>query len=91
VGIARDDLIRVFERFYKADPSRTGTGTGLGLAICKHVVQAHGGRISAESDGPGRGATFRFTLPAHAPQVAPGAADGAADHAHALSGNHRRR
>jgi hypothetical protein len=64
VGIAGHDLIRVFERFYKTDPSRTGTGTGLGLAICKHVVQAHGGWIYAESDGPGRGATFRFTLPA---------------------------
>lgn len=63
VGIARSDLIRVFERFYKADPSRTGSGTGLGLAICKHVVQTHGGSISAESDGLGRGATFRFTLP----------------------------
>jgi len=64
VGIASHELIRVFERFYKTDPSRTGSGTGLGLAICKHVVQAHGGTISAESDGPGRGATFRFTLPA---------------------------
>jgi two-component system phosphate regulon sensor histidine kinase PhoR len=64
VGIANHELIRVFERFYKSDPSRTGTGTGLGLAICKHVVQAHGGTISAESDGPGLGATFRFTLPA---------------------------
>lgn len=63
VGIANHELIRVFERFYKTDPSRTGSGTGLGLAICKHVVQAHGGTISAESDGPGRGATFRFTLP----------------------------
>jgi two-component system phosphate regulon sensor histidine kinase PhoR len=64
VGIANHELIRVFERFYKSDPSRTGTGTGLGLAICKHVIQAHGGTIAAESDGLGRGATFRFTLPA---------------------------
>jgi two-component system phosphate regulon sensor histidine kinase PhoR len=63
VGIAVNELNRVFERFYKTDPSRTGSGTGLGLAICKHVVQAHGGSISAESEGPGRGATFRFTLP----------------------------
>jgi two-component system phosphate regulon sensor histidine kinase PhoR len=70
VGIARHDLIRVFERFYKADPSRTGSGTGLGLAICKHVVQAHGGSIYAESDGPGRGAVFRFTLPAVMPRAA---------------------
>jgi two-component system, OmpR family, phosphate regulon sensor histidine kinase PhoR len=64
VGIARHDLNRVFERFYKVDPSRTGSGTGLGLAICKHVVQAHGGTIYAESEGHGRGATFRLTLPA---------------------------
>jgi signal transduction histidine kinase len=63
VGIAPDQLVRVFERFYKIDPSRTGSGTGLGLAICKHVVRGHGGRIWAESDGLGRGATFRFTLP----------------------------
>ena len=63
VGIERADLERVFERFYKADRSRAGGGTGLGLAIAKHIVQAHGGRIEARSDGPGRGATFRFTLP----------------------------
>lgn len=63
VGIERADLERVFERFYKADRSRSGGGTGLGLAIAKHIVQAHGGRIEARSEGPGRGATFRFTLP----------------------------
>ena len=63
VGIDRADLERVFERFYKADRSRSGGGTGLGLAIAKHIVHAHGGRIEARSDGPGRGATFRFTLP----------------------------
>jgi len=63
VGIDRADLERVFERFYKADRSRSGGGTGLGLAIAKHIVQAHGGRIEAKSEGPGRGATFRFTLP----------------------------
>jgi two-component system phosphate regulon sensor histidine kinase PhoR len=70
VGIAPHELIRVFERFYKTDPSRTGSGTGLGLAICKHVIQAHGGTISAESEGAGQGATFRFTLPA-APALEP--------------------
>jgi two-component system phosphate regulon sensor histidine kinase PhoR len=63
VGIEPDELVRIFERFYKIDPSRSGPGTGLGLAISKHVVQAHGGQIWAESAGPGRGATFRFRLP----------------------------
>jgi two-component system phosphate regulon sensor histidine kinase PhoR len=65
VGIPRDQLVRVFERFYKTDPSRTGTGTGLGLAICKHLIQAHGGSIWAESAGEGHGATFHFTLRQH--------------------------
>ena len=62
-GIDPADLGRVFERFYKADRARAGEGLGLGLAIAKHLVQAHGGRIDAASAGRGRGATFRFTLP----------------------------
>lgn len=62
VGIAPDDLPRVFERFYKADRARSGGGTGLGLAIAKHIVQAHGGRIWVESR-LGQGSTFLFTLP----------------------------
>jgi two-component system phosphate regulon sensor histidine kinase PhoR len=62
VGIPDDDLLRVFERFYKADRARSGGGTGLGLAIAKHVIQAHGGRIWAESV-EGQGSTFFFTLP----------------------------
>jgi two-component system phosphate regulon sensor histidine kinase PhoR len=65
MGIEPAHLARVFERFYKTDPSRAaGSGTGLGLAIAKHLVLAHGGQIWAESPGPGRGATFRFVLPA---------------------------
>ena len=62
VGIAPDDLPRIFERFYKADRARSGGGTGLGLAIARHVVQGHGGRIRVESV-EGEGTTFFFTLP----------------------------
>jgi len=68
-GMDREELDRVFERFYKGDRSRASGGTGLGLAIAKHIVQAHGGEIRASSDGRGRGATFTFTLPAVAPRA----------------------
>ncbi len=70
IGIAPEDLPRVFERFYKVNPARSrgnfigpgGGGSGLGLAIARHVVEAHGGHISATSE-PGKGSTFTFTLP----------------------------
>jgi two-component system phosphate regulon sensor histidine kinase PhoR len=61
-GISREELPRIFERFYKVDRARGQAGTGLGLAIAKHIVEAHGGRIWAEST-LGKGATFYFTLP----------------------------
>ncbi|HVN55004.1 MAG TPA: ATP-binding protein [Anaerolineaceae bacterium] len=62
VGIPAKDLTRIFERFYKADRARTGGGTGLGLSIARHIVEAHGGRIWAESE-INRGSVFSFTLP----------------------------
>jgi two-component system phosphate regulon sensor histidine kinase PhoR len=62
IGISEEDLPHVFERFYKGDRARSGTGTGMGLAIAKHVVEAHGGTIKVESE-EGRGSTFSFSLP----------------------------
>jgi two-component system phosphate regulon sensor histidine kinase PhoR len=63
-GIERKHLERIFERFYRVDKSRSRKlgGTGLGLAIVKHIVQAHGGRVSVESQ-LGEGSTFTLHLP----------------------------
>ena len=62
VGIPRQYVGRVFEKFFRAPGQPGDSGTGLGLAIVKDIVEAHGGRVWAESE-PGRGTTFRFTLP----------------------------
>lgn len=62
VGIAPEDVERLFERFYKSDRARAGGGSGLGLAIAKHVVQAHKGQIWVESN-EGEGSKFTFSLP----------------------------
>jgi signal transduction histidine kinase len=62
-GIPEDDLPHVFDRFYRADPSRTDGGSGLGLAIVKEIVARHGGRIFAANQ-EGGGAAFQVELPA---------------------------
>jgi two-component system, OmpR family, phosphate regulon sensor histidine kinase PhoR len=65
IGIDKEDLPRIFERFYRADKARTAEnigGTGLGLAIVKHVAQLHGGHVEAESE-LGKGTTIRVVLP----------------------------
>jgi len=65
IGISKEDLPRVFERFYRVDKARTAEnirGTGLGLAIVKHIAQLHGGHVEAESE-LGKGTTIRMVLP----------------------------
>ncbi|MEO5698696.1 MAG: phosphate regulon sensor histidine kinase PhoR [Burkholderiaceae bacterium] len=72
-GVARDQLPRLTERFYRVDGSRsrdTG-GTGLGLSIAKHVMQRHGGELDIESE-PGRGSTFRLVFPSARVREVPG-------------------
>ncbi len=63
VGIDPEALPRIFERFYKTDRSRSGGGTGLGLSIARHIVEAHGGRVWAESE-PRKGSIILFSIPA---------------------------
>ena len=62
IGISPEDLPHVFEEFSQVGEPGKEEGTGLGLAICLRIVQAHDGRIWAESE-PGKGTTFHFTLP----------------------------
>lgn len=71
-GLSPEDMSRLFGRFQRlsAKPTAGESATGLGLSIAKRIVELHGGRISAESPGPGRGATFRITLPLPTPMTA---------------------
>jgi signal transduction histidine kinase len=62
VGIGAQHLPFVFQRFYRGDAARSGPGSGLGLALVKHIIEAHGGTVSAESDGT-TGTTIRVVLP----------------------------
>ncbi len=63
-GIAPDALPRLFERCYRADPSRqSNSESGLGLAIAKSLVEIHGGTITAASEGIGKGSTFSICFP----------------------------
>jgi signal transduction histidine kinase/ActR/RegA family two-component response regulator len=70
-GIDAEFLPRVFDRFRQADSSTTRSfgGLGLGLAIVRHLVELHGGTVSAQSDGVGKGATFTVTFPLMADRV----------------------
>jgi signal transduction histidine kinase len=68
-GITAEQLPQVFERFYRGDSARDRDhgGSGIGLTISKALVEAHGGRISVHSAGPGQGSTFTVVLPGDQP------------------------
>jgi two-component system CheB/CheR fusion protein len=65
VGIAAENMGKIFEGFFRVDTpySRVTEGTGLGLPLSKKLVELHGGKLSVESEGPNKGTSVRFTLP----------------------------
>ena len=65
IGLTAEQLPHIFERFYRADKSRSraGGGSGIGLTISKHLVEAHNGRLVASSPGLNQGSTFTIVLP----------------------------
>jgi PAS domain S-box-containing protein len=73
IGISPDDLPRLFREFEQLEPfyTKRHQGSGLGLALCQRLVELHGGRIWASSEGEGRGSTFTFTIPAAGPADQP--------------------
>jgi signal transduction histidine kinase len=72
VGISKQDLPNIFGKFYRArtEETRATPGSGLGLALVKHIVEAHGGRVDVESE-PGRGSRFSFGIPLQGERGAP--------------------
>ncbi|MBK7140516.1 MAG: HAMP domain-containing histidine kinase [bacterium] len=64
IGFEKKDNKAIFDRFYRVgdEMTRTQAGTGLGLFLCREIIRAHGGTVTAESDGPGKGATFTISL-----------------------------
>jgi signal transduction histidine kinase len=98
LGMPPAELDRIFDRFHRVqgEEARSIGGTGLGLAICRGLVEAHGGRIWAESGGEGTGSTFRFTLPVLAEasevtsSVTPSRSKGGHDHEEANRSRRRR-
>jgi signal transduction histidine kinase len=65
IGIRSEDRERIFNRFEQVDGSlkKNYQGVGLGLSLCKSIVEMHGGRLWVESEGVGKGSTFRFLIP----------------------------
>ena len=62
IGIAAEDQEKIWQRFWQADPARSGGGAGLGLSMVRWIAAAHGGRVTVQSE-PGKGSVFTFWIP----------------------------